>query len=203
MTAPDLDPDSAAMSVIPESSHSSLVFTGCLPLSWRELPALPDAAELQHLEQTNLHILHILFALDIHAGDYGDDPSLLSSASELKRLDFKVSLLLEMVGCLFAGQQTIPPERLLTLSVADLTWCAEIAPPCNAPLRLELYCNLSYPRPLILHAQASETGAVEDGQQQIKATFDPPSAPLQEALERYIFLRHRRAIANRRGNSQR
>ena len=202
MTAPDLDPDSAAMSVIPESSHSSLVFTGCLPLSWRELPALPDAAELQHLEQTNLHILHILFALDIHAGDYGDDPSLLSSASELKRLDFKVSLLLEMVGCLFAGQQAIPPERLLTLSVADLTWCAETVPPQDAPLRLELYCNLSYPRPLILHGCASELPSAA-GDSNTKVTFHPPSAPLQEALERYIFLRHRRTIANRRGNSQR
>jgi hypothetical protein len=190
------------MSTAPESPHSSLVFTGHLPLVWRELPALPDAAELQHLEQTNLHILHILFALDIHAGDYGDDPSIASSASELKRLDFKVSLLLEMVGHLFAGQQAIPPERLLTLTVTDLSWRADTAPTLNAPLRLELYCNLSYPRSLILHAHVSEIVSIENDYQ-IKATIYQPGESLHEALERYIFLRHRRVIANRRGNSQR
>ena len=190
------------MSIAPEPSHSNLVFTGHLPLAWRELSAWPDAAELQHLEQTNLHILHILFALDIHAGDYGDDPSITSSASELKRLDFKVSLLLEMVGCLFAGQQAIPPERLITLTVADLSWRTEAAPTLDTPLRLELYCNLSYPRPLILHAHASEIASVENDYQ-IKETLYQPSESLQEALERYIFLRHRRTIANRRGNSQR
>ena len=190
------------MSTAPESPHSSLVFTGPLPLAWQELPALPDAAELQHLEQTNLHILHILFALDIHVGDYGDDPAIASSASELKRLDFKVSLLLEMVGHLFAGQQAIPPERLLTLTVTDLSWRTDNAPMLNAPLRLELYCNLSYPRPLVLHTHAREIIPAENDCE-IKATIYQPSEPLQEALERYIFLRHRRLIANRRGNSQR
>lgn len=190
------------MSIAPESSHSHLVFTGYLPMTWQELPTLPDPPELQHLEQTNLHILHILFAMDIHAGDYGDDPAISSSASELKRLDFKVSLLLEMVGHLLAGQQAVPPERPLTLTVTDLSWHTEAAPTLNAPLRLELYCNLSYPRPLILHAHASEIVPFED-HYQIKAAISPPSRPLQEALERYIFLRHRRTIANRRGNSQR
>lgn len=190
------------MPIAPESPHSSLVFSGHLPLAWRELSALPDAAELQHLEQTNLHILHILFALDIHAGDYGDDPSAPSSASDIKRLDFKVSLLLEMVGHLFANQQTLPPERPLTLTVTDLSWRTDVAPSLNAPLRLELYCNLNYPRPLILHAHAREIVSIENDYQ-IKATIDQPSEPLQEALERYIFLHHRRMIANRRGNSQR
>lgn len=191
----------AAMPIPPESPHSHLVFTGHLPLAWQELAVLPDAAELQHLEQTNLHILHTLFALDIHAGDYGDDPATSSNASELKRLDFKVSVLLELVGQLFARQQAIPSERLLTLTVNELIWRTN-APPTAAPLRLELYCNLSYPRPLILHALTSEIVPLEDDYQ-IKAAIYQSGEPLQEALERYIFLRHRRLIANRRGNSQR
>ncbi|HAS51260.1 MAG TPA: hypothetical protein DCS21_05780 [Gammaproteobacteria bacterium] len=190
------------MTTYPESPHSSLVFAGHLPLAWRELPALPDEAELQCLEQTNLHILRTLFALDIHAGDYGEEPSAFTGASELKRLDFKVSLLLEMIGHLFAAQQAIPPERLLTLTVADVTWRVDAALPLNARLRLELYCNLSYPRPLILHACVSEI-IPSSNDCQIKATICPTSAPLQEDLERYIFLRHRRTIAQRRTNSPR
>ncbi len=190
------------MTTTHDSPHSSLIFAGHLPLAWRELPALPDAAELQRLEQTNLHILRTLFALDIHAGDHGEDPSAFTSASELKRLDFKVGLLLEMVGHLFAAQQAIPPERLLTLTVTDVTWRADAAPPLNALFRLELYCNLSYPRPLILHACVSET-IPSSNDCQIKATICPPSEPLQEDLERYIFLRHRRMIANQRASSSR
>lgn len=190
------------MPIAPESSHSSLAFAGCLPLAWRELPALPNPDELQNQEKTNLHILHILFALEIHAGDYSDDPYSASSGSELKRLDFKVSLLLEMVGQLFARQQAIPPERALTLTAGELRWRADAAPAADVPLQLELYCNLSYPRPLVLYAHAHEIIPVENTYQ-INATLQQPGEPLQEALERYIFLQHRRAIANQKGNSQR
>jgi hypothetical protein len=187
------------MSSDPESSTSSLSFTGRLPLAWRELSALPDEVELQHLEQANLTLLHTLFALDIHAGDHGDDPMALANASELKRLDFKVSLLLGLVGQLLAHQQAVPPEHALTLTVDDLSWRATTAPSVGIPLRLELYCNLSYPRPLILHAQASEIVPLE-GDHQIKAVFGPIGAPMHEALERYIFLQHRRSIASRRSH---
>ncbi|TVR65166.1 MAG: hypothetical protein EA420_03735 [Candidatus Competibacteraceae bacterium] len=185
------------MSSDPESSASNLAFTGRLPLTWRELPALPDAAELQHLEQANLNLLHTLFALDIHAGDHSDDPLALTNATELKRLDFKVGLLLGLVGQLLAHQQAMPPEHPLALTADHLRWSAASAPPVGVPLRLELYCNLSYPQPLILHAQVDEMVS-DEGEQQIKAHFYPMSPPMHEALERYIFLQHRRSIANLR-----
>ncbi|MBL8246902.1 MAG: PilZ domain-containing protein [Candidatus Competibacter sp.] len=183
-------------------STSSLTFAGRLPLTWREMSALPDDAELRNIEQSNLIVLHTLFALDIHAGDYSEDPSALTNATELKRLDFKVSLLLEMVGQLFARQQAIPPECALTLTVHDLSWQADAVPLVGALLRLDLYCNLSYPRPLILYAQVADIVSSEFDYQ-VRAAFYRPSTALQEALERYIFLQHRRFIAKRRGNSPR
>jgi hypothetical protein len=184
------------------TTTSSLIFTGQLPLAWRELPTLPDETELRTIEHSNLAILHTLFALDIHSGDHSDDPSLLANASELKRLDFKVGLLLELVGQLFARQQAIPMEHPLTLTVNDLSWDADASPSPGALLQLEIYCNLSYPHPLILHAEVTDI-TVLGSKCNIKARLYQPSVPLQEALERYIFLQHRRLIANRRGNSQR
>ena len=183
---------------------SSLIFTGQLPLAWRELPTWPDETELRTIEQSNLAILHTLFALDIHAGDHSDDPGIMANASELKRLDFKISLLLELVGQLLARQKAIPLERLLALTVSDLSWDADTdaLPLPGALLQLELYCNLSYPHPLVLDAEVADRTAL-DHPCRIKATLYQPSAALQEALERYIFLQHRRFIANRRGNSQR
>lgn len=181
-----------------DSSTSGLVFAGRLPLAWRELSNLPDAAELRELERANLAILHTLFALDIHAGDFGDDPIALANATELKRLDFKVGLLLELVGQLYARQRAVPPERALTLAVNGLTWQTDTAPPAvGGLLRLDLYCNLSYPRPLVLHARAAEVVPGSDGWE-IRARFHDPGEPLQEAMERYIFLQHRHAIANSR-----
>ncbi|MFO1372898.1 MAG: PilZ domain-containing protein [Candidatus Competibacteraceae bacterium] len=180
----------------------ALVFTGCLPLAWQAWSALPGDAELRDLEQTNLTILHTLFALEIHVGDFSDDPAALMNATELKRLDFKVGLLLEMIGQLFARQQAIPPEHLLTLTVNDLTWQVDGTFPVGSLLRLELYCNLSYPRPLILYAQVAETTPLTDGHQ-LRATFHAPSEALQEALERFIFLRHRHAIAYSRRSGKR
>jgi len=181
----------------PDSPANGLVFAGRLPLAWQDMTALPDDAELRELDRANLQVLNTLFALEIHAGDFGDDPSVLASASELKRLDFKVSLLLELVGQLFARQQNIPPERLLILTVDGLSWPVDTAPALNSLLRLELYCNLSYPRPLLLPAQVAEIAPAANGWR-IQARFHAPSTSLQEALERYIFLQHRRAIASQR-----
>jgi len=181
-----------------DTSASGLVFTGRLPLAWCELPTLPDEVELRELERANLAVLSTLFALDIHAGDHSDDPAAFANASELKRLDFKVSLLLELVGQMFARQQHIPPERLLTLAVDSLSWPADAPLPPDGLLQLELYCNLSYPRPLILPAQVVETSPLRDTGWPIQARFHAPSPALQEALERYIFLQHRRAIASQR-----
>ena len=192
--------------MIPPSSDlaaNSLVFAGRLPLAWQELSALPDDLELREMDRANLQNLNTLFALDIHAGDFGDDPTALANASELKRLDFKVSLLLELVGQLFARQQNIPPERLLTLTVNSLTWPANAESPApGALLRLELYCNLSYPRPLLIPAQVAQTPPDPAGRF-LQADFYAPSHSLQEALERYIFLQHRRTIANSRRHSPR
>lgn len=165
---------------------------------------MPDDAALRTIEQANLNLLHTLFALDIHAGDYSDDPSAFAAASELKRLDFKVSLLVEMVGRLFAMQQAVPAEHALTLTVGDIHWLTDQAPEIEALIQLELYCNLSYPRPIILHAKVDDVLSSDtEGLLQVSALFCQHSAQLQEALERYIFLQHRRFVANRRSNHQR
>ncbi|MFZ4792326.1 MAG: PilZ domain-containing protein [Candidatus Competibacteraceae bacterium] len=181
---------------------NGLVFAGRLPLAWQELSVLPDDIELRELDRANLAVLNTLFALDIHAGDHSDDLAAIANASELKRLDFKVSLLLELVGQLFAHQQNTPPEQLLILTVDSLNWPVDVAPALNSLLRLELYCNLSYPRPLILPAQVAEIAPATQGWR-IKARFHAPSPALQEALERYIFLQHRHAIANQRRHASR
>ncbi len=180
-----------------DSSNSGLVFTGRLPLAWREVVKPPNAIELQSIERSNLLNLHTLFALDMHVGDFSDDPITLANATELKRLDFKVGLLLEMVGQLYARQQAIPAEHSLTLMVNGLMWQAETAPAPGVLLELELYCSLSYPRPLTLYARLAESAAENDGWR-IRALFENPSAALHEALERYIFLQHRRTIAHSR-----
>ena len=188
--------------IVSDPSAPGLVFAGRLPLAWRELPDPPDKIEIRELERANLINLHTLFALDIHSGDSGDDPIALANATELKRLDFKVGLLLELVGQLYARQQAIPPECSLTLTVNGLNWRTGAAPPVDSLLRLELYCNLSYPRPLVLHARVVETIPYPGGWE-IRTHFHDPSESLQEALERYIFLQHRRAVAHsRRGGSR-
>jgi hypothetical protein len=159
-----------------DSSASGLVFTGRLPLAWHEVLEQPNAIELKSLERTNLLNLHTLFALDIHAGDFSDDPITLANATELKRLDFKVGLLLEMVGQLYARQQAIPAEHSLTLMVNGLIWQAETAPATGVLLQLELYCSLSYPRPLVLYARTTQIVSEGSGWQ-IQAQLENPRSP--------------------------
>lgn len=185
-----------------DSPSSGLVFAGRLPLAWHPLASLPDDIELQALERANLTNLRTLFALEIHAGDSADDSVALANANELKRLDFKVGVLLELVGQLYARQQAIPPEHPLTLTTNGLSWRDADLLPIGCALRLELYCNLNYPRPLVLHTHITDVVPFAGGYE-IHTRFHQPSEFLQEALERYIFLQHRRSIAHsRRGDSR-
>ena len=177
-----------------------LAYEGRLPLAWSELASLPSDAELAGLEYANLEILRAIFTLESQSSDPSEDSPEIDS-QDVARLDFKLNLLLELVGQLFARHQMIPEPHSLTLMPEGLFWQAAAAPALNSLLRIEVYGSLKYPRPLVLHGQVIEVNPLIDGWA-IGTAFHGLGELVQENLERFIFIHHRRTIAYNRHRSK-
>lgn len=176
--------------------HHGLVYEGHLPLAWKPLSALPADTELAGLEYANSEVLRTIFALESHVGELSEDTE--GKSPDLARLDFKVNLLLDLVGQLLSKQLIIPDSRELTLMADGLCWQESDVPPQDSLLRIELYLNLRYPRPLVLHGQVRET---QD--RRVAVEFCGQGESVREGLERFIFVHHRRAVAQSRLKNRR
>jgi hypothetical protein len=178
------------------SQNRGLVFEGCLPLAWRVIQALPSLADLEQQSSDNLDTLRLLSLLEAPLGESSDDTSEAKSR-DMARLDFKLNLLLELVGQLFVQQQMIPAARQFTLTSKNLNWQDDEKPTMGNLLHMELYCSLKYPRPLQLYGQVIDITVQSTGWR-VQVTFQALDEALEEALERFVFVHHRRAIAQRR-----
>jgi len=190
---------------VTEANHPtlgrSLAYEGRLPLAWSELASPPGNADLASLEYANLEVLRAILALEAQSSDPGEDSPEIGS-QDVARLDFKLNLLLELVGQLFARHQMIPEPHPLTLMPDGMLWQAAAAPALNSLLRIEVYGSLKYPRPLVLHGQVIEACPLTDGWA-VWTAFHGLGEPVREGLERFIFIHHRRTIAyNRRRSKQ-
>jgi hypothetical protein len=176
--------------------NHGLVLGGCLPLTWRVIDSLPNAADLEQQSSANLDTLRFLSLLDTPLGESGDEtPD--GKSQTITRLDFKLNLLLELVGQLFVQQRVIPEARQLTLTSKNLNWQDDEKLTIGNLLHIELYCSLKYPRPLQLYGRVDNIIAQPMGWR-IQMIFQALGEALEEALESFIFVHHRRTIAQRR-----
>nr|MDQ2696410.1 PilZ domain-containing protein [Pseudomonadota bacterium] len=154
------------------------------------------------LEGANLELLRIVLALDACAADPGDDGSADPPPQDGARLEFKINLLLDLVGQLLARQTAVPEARPLTLLAGGLAWEDAAPPAVAAMVRIEIFFTPRYPRPLVLHGRVQ---AVEPagGGARVQVALLGLSAPVKERLERLIFVRHRRSVAQSRRRSGR
>jgi len=179
-----------------ESTARGLVYEGRLPLVWSERGAAPSESELAHTESANLDILRTLLILETQTGNPSEDAQELESET-IARLDFKLNLLLELVGQLFAQHQLIPNAHPLTLTTAALRWQDIVSPSIDSLVRIDLYCSMKYPHPVVLHGRVEERIAEAAGWT-IGAALYGMGETVQEELERFIFVHHRRAVAQSR-----
>lgn len=180
--------------------HRGLVYEGHLPLSWKAVPTLPGDNEMTSLEYTNSEVLRTLFALESHPSDLGEDNE--GKSQDLVRLDFKVNLLLDLVGQLLTQQLVIPEARELTLMANGILWQDTDPPPVASVLRIELYLNMRYPRPLVLHGRVQDIRQLPQNWT-AEMEFYEQGESVREGLERFIFVQHRRTIAQNRLKNRR
>lgn len=169
----------------------ALTHTDRLSLTWQPLAQWPAGPEMAEANRNAIALLGLLGSLDESPPPIEDIPQL---AAHLQRLDQKLDLVLELLGSLLAREQVLPTPVPVRLSARGVAWSA--APvPAAGPGWLTLYLLPHLPKALELPARLSPlTGTGE-----VVAEFHGLDPALADALERFVFRRHRRAVAlNRR-----
>lgn len=167
----------------------SLTHTDSLVVAVSPLAALPTGLQLADANRSAAMLLALLISLDEPPPLLDESPELLA---HLQRLDQKLDLLMELVGQWLHGELALPPAQLLRLSARGVVWRPAQALPAG-PASVRLYLQPGLPKPLDLPAMLRP---LEDGS--MLAAFAGLDGPVTDALERYIFRCHRRAVAQAR-----
>lgn len=176
------------------SAEAHRVFEDCVscddvvPLAWRGRESALSGGELHRLQELTLR------ALRAEPGEQIDvkDPHLI-------RLHEKLDSLLEMMGRLIEIHHPAPQPTHVRLSRMGVAWRTEAgkAPSLGEHGVLELHLHPRLMQPLLLpaHVCAIEPRGAEV---EVEVAFEVLSEPVETALERHVFRRHRRAISENR-----
>lgn len=171
--------------------HDTLGYRDQLPLRWQPLAAPLAPAPLQALQEQNLRMLAVVAALEERHQRPHDahEPLLL----ELEKLQQKLDLMMLMFGRFLSRLDPPAPTRALRLSVSGVCWQPGDEAPADGPGLLQLHLHPCVPEPLTWPARL--VGRHGD---EVCARFDAFGEALEAALERHVFLHHRRSVAGSR-----
>ena len=185
-----------------DSFFQGLYYESNISLVWQIVDGLPADNELVTINEDNSRFLKALAALSEGAPDAGEE--LPQTAAELQRLDLKLNLLLEIVGELLANQRTLPAPTKVRLGHTGIEWLSEDCPPSGAHVCIEVYLRSELPSPLKFHGVAvltdAEAGSASTSRR-VQVRFAGLNPALQDDLEKFIFRRHRRSIAQRQAGA--
>jgi hypothetical protein len=165
-----------------------------LPLSWAPDAQLDATARLTGFDLQIEDTLQAVNGLEDMRTPVADDAA--PSGQGLARLEFKLNLVLELLSELISQSQERPPPHQVRVGARQVSWTAvaDNAPAVGETGTLELYVHPLYVRPLRLPGRINSVDVKGDQVQVTMALFElEPVA--QEALERWLFLHHRRSVA--------
>jgi hypothetical protein len=177
-----------------------LVFDETMPVSWAAGPLAEGAAALR-LNADNHQLLGSESTLDevrVPEALKDESPALVH---ELQRLEFKINMLLRMMGDLAARQSGgLPNPEHVRLASHAMEWVGERAPKRGTTGVVSLYINPALPQPLRISATV-EDETQWDGKRVAQLRFAGVSDAVVQLLDKLIFRHHRRLVAGARGSS--
>jgi len=176
-------------SLAPPDSGDALSYDSLLPLGWTPLAALPESSELDRFNDDNLRVLTaVALICEQRGGTLAvDEGSPLEC--EVARLHQKMNLLIDLLSFVIGQQSPTPQAVPVRLSWHGVGWRGSAA----GLGIVRLHLHRSVPQAFQWPARVASLVAGE-----LYARFEPLSEPCQAALERHVFLHHRRAIAGTR-----
>ena len=171
-----------------------LAYEDLLPVRWVAHPRPVDEVTAQHLAERNVRVLQACDALEEYGQQNKSDDESPHSA-DLMRLDFKLNLLLDLAGQLLANSHSRVTPKAIRLNSMGATWkTEEPAPPAGEHGILEIGIRDIVVQPLNLPAEAL-AGA---NASQARVRFTLLGEVVADHIERLVFRRHRRKIADTR-----
>ncbi|MCB1625424.1 MAG: PilZ domain-containing protein [Pseudomonadales bacterium] len=173
-----------------------LAYEDVLSLVWQPRPSDFGEPTALHLAEQNLRLLQACDALEEHSTvEKPDETS--PYAADLARMDFKINLLLDLVGQLLTASQVRPRAQPVRFNALGATWqwsAGGAVPVVGSQGLLQLYLRDSLVQPLTLPGRI--TIAAQDGQ--VRASFEMLGELVADQLEKLVFRNHRRKIAGAR-----
>jgi len=164
-----------------DDTSMGLVYNGHAPLGWSS--STGNLTGQNFLD--NEKCLRIILALS----EYPTEPS-----EELAALERKVDITLEMVAELLRANMNLPDPVAFNLGASQLSWESSGSLPAGGEvIDVAIYLHDLYPRPLRLKGSVKSK---QDGRCTI--ALNEQSEEIQQLLEKFIFLHHRRQIHQQR-----
>jgi hypothetical protein len=169
--------------------EDAVAFEDALPLALEPL-VQPPAAPLQELwRDTSLKALQAVALLDErHAPVEGHG----TVEAELDRLHRKLDLLIEFCALLVRQSLGAAAPRALRVCATGLRVLGALPGDPAGPVLVRLGLHAASPQPFTWPAEAHHQDGV------LTLRFQPLPEALARAFERYVFTRHRRAVAGSR-----
>jgi len=163
-----------------------------LPLEWSSLKESCDSLS-SSVEHANQNCLKIVLGLDDGMHDAHDENAEISQ--DLQRMDFKINIILEMLGQLVSQNIKIPMSADIKLGPKALQWLEFTNPPESGQMiQVRLYLDPRFLFPFVICGEVRSVMPVETGYSVVMQTGQLNAYSL-ELLEKYIFRCHRRQIA--------
>jgi hypothetical protein len=175
--------------------YNELAYEDVLPVVWVPTDESLEGAASSRFDDANLRLLQACAAMDEQPAlprDKLEDGSPLGL--ELARLDFKLTLLLDLVVHLASRDLRRPAPIAIRFNAIGATFAAaELRATVGATGLLLIFLRNALPQPLSLPARV-----VSADDQQVKVRFIPISEPVADLIEKLAFRRHRRHVAGAR-----
>jgi len=171
-----------------------LAYQDLLPVRWIPHAKQVDEVTAQNMAERNVRVLQACDALEEYGQrDKSDDDS--PHSADLMRLDFKLNLLLDLAGQLVANSQSRVTPRAIRLNSMGATWKTdESLPPVGSHGVLEIGIRDIVVQPLSLPAEVVAGVAPAE----VRVRFTLLGEVVADHIEKLVFRRHRRKIADTR-----
>jgi len=168
--------------------YNELAYEEVLPVTWAPVADTVDAAVAAGFTERNVRLLQALAAVEDHG--VADKPD--ESAPDLTRLDFKINLLLDLVGQLLVANRPRPAPVAIRFNAQGAVWQAPAPlPQAGSQGVVEIHLRDFLAEPLRLVGTLTTVTAAGE----VQARFAPVGESLADLLERLIFRHHRRQVA--------
>ncbi|HED17026.1 MAG TPA: hypothetical protein ENI64_09480 [Gammaproteobacteria bacterium] len=185
------------MTQLPVSERSdvfndNLIYEGTVPLTCQHLDNMPDDDALTQININNEKVLRMVAALDEMHIDTHEEPG---HTHDIARLEFKINMLMDLVGQLLERQLQLPSRRHVCVNAYGM----QVAMPeqdtieSGQLIKVSLFFTEAYPRPVVLFVSISSSSP-----HTVSGQVMALSEAVQDLLERLIFRQHRRNVAQQR-----